>query len=419
MASCTPQGNLCRCLDSTEAEEISSQGNVHVHCRCSICVGKAVYPMTAWRHLQRERLMVQAEDEVQSAGDNDIVFNDPLDCELAGSTSCRPIENYDEGNPDGQSSNSDGGSDLNDRDDTIPNLDGNDNQQEADDGGDSSNGDDCNSELAMGESAMAELDEEEVIKQFVFDAVLRLVEIKSEAGFSLKTLEDLLIWGRDLHCKQNVQMLNLWPSCWSEVLLFLENIGYKTPQLYWICLDDSHPCLFALMRTKTEPCIHCGKVGTIPYYYLSVTDKVKRWCSSPNMCRNMTAHWRENSHWLPAETKEGWGWSVQKEFWDGTRFSQLSYFWDPEIEWTLPVKCPENGCGTVISPDDVLLAPKIGNGPDDIIRLVECPSCQNIFEHIPEKTRGDPRNIAYDCELTSLFFCIHYGTVLTVIMHFQ
>ena len=144
--------------------------------------------------------------------------------------------------------------------------------------------------------------------------------------------------------------------------------------------------------------MHCGKEGTIPYYYLSVIDKVKRWCSSLTMCRNITAHWREKSHWLPAQWKEGWGWPCKKEFWDGTRFSQLSYFWDPNAEWILPVRCPENGCGTVISADELLSSPVAGDQVDNT-RLVECPSCQNIFRHVPQQVKGDPRNIAYDCKL--------------------
>lgn len=116
----------------------------------------------------------------------------------------------------------------------------------------------------------------------------------------------------------------------------------------------------------------------------------------------MTAHWREKSHWLPAQWKEGWGWPCKKEFWDGTRFSKLSYFWDPDSEWTLPAKCPENGCGIVISADELLSAPVACDGVDTT-RLVECPSCQNIFQHIPQQVRGDPRNIAYDCKFCHCF----------------
>lgn len=65
MASC-PQGSICRCLESQEARDISSQGKAHVHCSCILCAGRAVYPMTAWRHAQktkRTKLEITEDDE--------------------------------------------------------------------------------------------------------------------------------------------------------------------------------------------------------------------------------------------------------------------------------------------------------------------------------------------------------------------
>ena len=71
----------------------------------------------------------------------------------------------------------------------------------------------------------------------------------------------------------------MWPSNWDEVCTLLENIGYSNPKLYWVCLDSSHSCLYAILENKEDCCPHCGKHGSITYYYLSVTNKVKRWCS--------------------------------------------------------------------------------------------------------------------------------------------
>lgn len=41
MAS-SKSSNLCRCLNSDEARNLSSSGNAHVHCWCLLCKGKAV-----------------------------------------------------------------------------------------------------------------------------------------------------------------------------------------------------------------------------------------------------------------------------------------------------------------------------------------------------------------------------------------
>ena len=231
---------------------------------------------------------------------------------------------------------------------------------------------------------------DEDLEQLVYDTVLRLVEIKGQAGFSQSTFEDLLQWGKDIVNKANINIT--WPSSWSDVLVLLEKFGYQSPRLYWICLDNSHPYLFGLLSAKDEFCPHCGQQGKIPYYYLSVIDKVKRGCSSPSMCQRMTAHWKEKSHWMPRVRQEEWGWEPKKEFWDGTHFAQLAYFWDPDTEWTLPVRCPVNGCGYVISAENLLICPVL-NGD---LRLVECTNCHNIFQHTPQKVKGDPRNLAYD-----------------------
>lgn len=109
----------------------------------------------------------------------------------------------------------------------------------------------------------------------------------------------------------------------------------------------------------------------------------------------MTAHWQEREHWLPPERQEGWGWHLKKEFWDGIQFAKLSYFWDPDKEWTLPVKCPVPGCKTVVSAELLMSCPHKGDCHGET-REVECPGCFNVFDHVPQKARGDPRNLAYD-----------------------
>ena len=64
------------------------------------------------------------------------------------------------------------------------------------------------------------------MEQFVYDTKLRLVEIKGKAGFSRSIFEDLLVWGKDITSKDNVQWRSLWPSCWADVLVLLEKFGF-------------------------------------------------------------------------------------------------------------------------------------------------------------------------------------------------
>ena len=132
----------------------------------------------------------------------------------------------------------------------------------------------------------------------------------------------------------------------------------------YVCLNDSHYCHWDVME-EGEKCRCCGESGKIPYYYLSLSEKVwaiiayayicqfndhyyvnmqiKRWCSCKEFCTKMTAHWRDRGHWMH---RPG-GWMPRKEIWDGKRFAELLWFWDPDEEWLFPVRCPH--CRSVIS----------------------------------------------------------------------
>ena len=326
--------NLCRCLKSDEARNLSSSGNAHVHCWCLLCKGKAVYPMTAWRHARRANTArtENSDSQLPMPSTSSTEISDACDVEFEASSSFCEFPSdlpsallagrqYELGEnvSENESTASDHEMSIGLHDNSACPSD------------DSSNDEENNDSSGVD-------GQDEDLDQFVYDTVLWLVEIKAHAGFSQTIFEDLLQWGKDIANKVNTNIA--WPSCWAEVLVLLEKFGYQSPSLYWICLDDSHPYLFGLLSSKDEFCPHCGNQGKIPYYYLSVIDKVKRWCSSPSMCQRMTAHWKERSHWLPGIRKEGWGWEPKKEFWDGTRFAQLAYFWDLKAEWTLPARCP-------------------------------------------------------------------------------
>ena len=157
----------------------------------------------------------------------------------------------------------------------------------------------------------------------------------------------------------------------------LKELGFSEPKHYWICFSSDHSSPYGLMELKDEPCPHCGHSGTIPYYYLGLPDKVKKWS--------------QRDHWLPDEMKNGWGRPVKHEIWDGTRFASLAYFWDPNAVWTLPVRCTYPGCNAVISVQEIINSPEAGGGQ----KRVKCSTCGTTVNHSPREARGDPHNIAY------------------------
>ena len=62
-------------------------------------------------------------------------------------------------------------------------------------------------------------------RDFIREAVLRLVEIKGTVGFSISTFEDLLKWLVNLHCENNEAARCHWPSSWEDVQTLLGDIG--------------------------------------------------------------------------------------------------------------------------------------------------------------------------------------------------
>ena len=65
----------------------------------------------------------------------------------------------------------------------------------------------------------------------------------------------------------------VWPQTWQGEMKLLEEEGYQHPKKLSVCLSDSHYFQWDVM-SEGERCRHCGESGEIPYYYLSLSNKV-------------------------------------------------------------------------------------------------------------------------------------------------
>ena len=45
--------SICKFSSTPETNYFMSKGQSHVHCPCEMCEDRAVYPMVAWRHVQK------------------------------------------------------------------------------------------------------------------------------------------------------------------------------------------------------------------------------------------------------------------------------------------------------------------------------------------------------------------------------
>ena len=231
------------------------------------------------------------------------------------------------------------------------------------------------------------------IKDAIVCAIFQALDLLHETKGSLKNFEELLTLARHMFCKgaglgQDDETVNKkWPSDWTAAKRVLIAEGYEDATEYFICLSDIHPQHWDILESQSDRCRHCGEKGNIPYYYLGLKGKIKRWVSHPDMCYKLLSHWREKEHWLNRNE----GWHTKKELWDGKRFAELSWFWDPNTEWCLPVRCQYPGCCNIISAEIVLSADENEDG----YREVRCDCCHSTFHVQAKYARGDPRNIAF------------------------
>ena len=198
--------------------------------------------------------------------------------------------------------------------------------------------------------------------------------------------EDVLTFSKELYCKNDEHLMRLWPKNWAETKKVLNDCGYKDPRELYICLDVTHITQWDVMESPDGLCRHCGKKGEIKYYYLGLPEKIQRWCEDPVMCKKMMAHWEEKEHWISGVGPN----FTLKEVWDGSRFNELKWFWDPACEWMLPGRC--SFCATVISTDEIQSSP---HNEEDGTYSVQCEECGTRVQHQLQYVRGEPPNIAF------------------------
>ena len=171
-----------------------------------------------------------------------------------------------------------------------------------------------------------------------YEALLELLCLKESHNMSNKCFEEILKWSNKQTSDER------FPKSWPAVQKVLEAAGCILPKLFYICLHEDHPCHYDILDTDTAACRHCGRPGSVKYYYLSLISKVKAWAQQKTMCEKMLAHWKERSHWLQCDGDEpvigSWGYPCKKEVWDGARFKELSYFWNQEkVLWYMFRHC--------------------------------------------------------------------------------
>lgn len=179
----------------------------------------------------------------------------------------------------------------------------------------------------------------------------------------------------------------------------LKQEGYDGAKQFYICICRQQNAVdrnsrapkynysgkYSILEGKDDLCTHCGSMGYLTYYYLGLNSKVKNWFRRKDFSEKMLSHWSERHHWLGKSES----WPLKNELWDGQRWVDLQWFWDPEKMWLLPSLCPF--CGVPISADHLSNSP---SGPTEGVKMVDCPECLGMYHHKSKFARGSPLNLA-------------------------
>lgn len=163
------------------------------------------------------------------------------------------------------------------------------------------------------------------------------------------------------------------PTSWEQLTKIYKGLGMLEAQKWRLCTGDkeaSHAPV--LMKPHKEDCsdlkLKCLCVPSTPvkhrrdcrgccekcptclkmrkdvfsFEYLSVIGLLTSVCLSRSLCHENLALWRNRDAWkdLPSDFEP----ATIKEFWDGSKFKEYASFWDPQMEWEVPIVCPNPTC---------------------------------------------------------------------------
>ena len=158
-------------------------------------------------------------------------------------------------------------------------------------------------------------DEDEIDKD-VERCILRILQSKVKYGWSQ---EEALTQLQSLY--ELINENDIPHKSWGAVISFLKRLGYKDPRHYKVCCGKDHVVL-----VEDDECPNCQtpKEHCIDYFVLGLN--LESAFLNENLVKCHLAHWEEKDDWFNV----GHITVPYKEIWHGSRFRELSYFWDEQ-----------------------------------------------------------------------------------------
>ena len=305
--------------------EPSSKAIRQFPCFCSLCFGRVCDIQTLRSHISYEAKFIV--DGTISINDDTLQFNS--------------FENIHSHTPDSEEECLDETANHEvDEEDTV--YESSIEEVDEEDTIDESSIEEVDEEDTVDESSIEEVDVREHVSSYnigvserqITELVLKEVECKLEHGNSQAEIEEYL---------QNAASLlgeKLIPHKWQDVLKLLRKLGYENPAHYKVCCEPTHSCL---LENSNSTCPKCDKPREkrIDYYVLGLC--FDSWFSTAEKCKRLLGHWEDKNEWFNKNPEEDIN---LIELWHGSRFRELSFFWDCKKTMLLPSYC--TSCVSVV-----------------------------------------------------------------------
>ncbi|XP_066914088.1 uncharacterized protein [Clytia hemisphaerica] len=385
----------------------------HIHCPCTICENSAVSRSTEYNHWKLSQSIYgdvtsdnDSDNDTQKSSDNIMIIEsdyynpDDIDSEINQNSTFN--ETFESESDSIQSSEPDDTDESHENSSVNKTFESENNASESvepielyqfvgnmnntsirssiQQSAHSTNGDN----LAGMENTDGEEDPNDAveIEKFVTFHVVKTMDLAAEMNASHHMTEKLLKHTGEILQLLNTEICDHWPSSYARAKSISEaGQLYSTPEAKAICFDKKEHPLHWYELDVGEPCPHCLSIPSLYRYYLPLKGKIIRWFSSETMCCSMLGHWKNKDSWLH---KTGSTFPLN-EIWDGSRFKEVQWFWDPAASWALPHQC--NFCENIINMQ------KLNSGQNKVF-TVTCDECQREQSVRLKYANGDPRNIA-------------------------
>ncbi|KAL3693278.1 hypothetical protein R1sor_006929 [Riccia sorocarpa] len=207
-----------------------------------------------------------------------------------------------------------------------------------------------------------------------------------------------------LYCSQGMPSVIRWRLCLDEggtthdprAYGASEQDDYSKTGLKCRCSSRppsglQHDCETCTERCEAIPCRMVRK-NMDSFDYIPISAMLKMVCRSRTHCHSMLTMWRARHRWFrPQEGDIAPSFPI-RNWWDGTKAKESSWFWDPEQTWELPVVCTT--CLEVYQAFPVKCQELLAHF-DNTSRTYDfvCKSCGTQVTSEAKWAQGDPRNV--------------------------